>query len=32
MLAGLPTPLELSRMEARQVGEDVLVQAYVNEP
>jgi diaminohydroxyphosphoribosylaminopyrimidine deaminase/5-amino-6-(5-phosphoribosylamino)uracil reductase len=32
MLAGLPTPLELSRMEARHVGEDVLVQAYLNEP
>jgi diaminohydroxyphosphoribosylaminopyrimidine deaminase/5-amino-6-(5-phosphoribosylamino)uracil reductase len=32
MLEGLPRPLELSRMEARPIGEDVLVQAYVNEP
>ena len=32
MLAGLPRPLELSRMEARPVGEDVLIQAYVHEP
>ena len=32
MLAGLPRPLELSRMEARPVGEDVLIQAYVHKP
>ena len=32
MLEGLPHPLELSRMEARPIGEDVLLQAYVNEP
>jgi diaminohydroxyphosphoribosylaminopyrimidine deaminase/5-amino-6-(5-phosphoribosylamino)uracil reductase len=32
MLAGLPRPLELSRMEARPVGDDVLIQAYVHEP
>ena len=32
MLEGLPQPLELSRMEARPIGEDVLIQAYVNEP
>ena len=32
MLEGLPRPLELSRMEARRVGEDVLIQAYLNEP
>jgi diaminohydroxyphosphoribosylaminopyrimidine deaminase/5-amino-6-(5-phosphoribosylamino)uracil reductase len=32
MLAGLPRPLELSRMEARPVAEDVLIQAYVHEP
>jgi diaminohydroxyphosphoribosylaminopyrimidine deaminase / 5-amino-6-(5-phosphoribosylamino)uracil reductase len=32
MLAGLPRPLELSRMEARSIGDDVLIQAYVNEP
>ena len=32
MLEGLPRPLELSRMEARPIGEDVLIQAYVHEP
>ena len=32
MLEGMPRPLELSRMEARRVGEDVLIQAYLNEP
>jgi diaminohydroxyphosphoribosylaminopyrimidine deaminase / 5-amino-6-(5-phosphoribosylamino)uracil reductase len=32
MLEGLPRQLELSRMEARPIGEDVLMQAYVNEP
>ena len=32
MLEGLPRPLEVTRMEARQIGEDVLLQAYVNEP
>ena len=32
MLEGVPRPLELSRMEARRVGEDVLIQAYLNEP
>jgi diaminohydroxyphosphoribosylaminopyrimidine deaminase / 5-amino-6-(5-phosphoribosylamino)uracil reductase len=32
MLVGLPRPLELSRMEARPVGDDVLIQAYVHEP
>jgi diaminohydroxyphosphoribosylaminopyrimidine deaminase/5-amino-6-(5-phosphoribosylamino)uracil reductase len=32
MLEGLPRPLELSRMETRPIGEDVLVQAYLNEP
>jgi diaminohydroxyphosphoribosylaminopyrimidine deaminase/5-amino-6-(5-phosphoribosylamino)uracil reductase len=32
MLAGLPRPLALSRMEARPVGDDVLIQAYVHEP
>jgi diaminohydroxyphosphoribosylaminopyrimidine deaminase / 5-amino-6-(5-phosphoribosylamino)uracil reductase len=32
MLEGLPRPLELTRMEARPIGEDVLLQAYVNEP
>jgi diaminohydroxyphosphoribosylaminopyrimidine deaminase/5-amino-6-(5-phosphoribosylamino)uracil reductase len=32
MLAGLPAPVRLSRLEARSVGEDVLLQAYVHEP
>jgi diaminohydroxyphosphoribosylaminopyrimidine deaminase / 5-amino-6-(5-phosphoribosylamino)uracil reductase len=32
MLAGLPRPLELTRMEARPIGADVLLQAYLNEP
>lgn len=32
MLEGLPRPLELTRMEARPIGGDVLLQAYVHEP
>jgi diaminohydroxyphosphoribosylaminopyrimidine deaminase / 5-amino-6-(5-phosphoribosylamino)uracil reductase len=32
MVAGLPRPLDLLRMEARAIGEDVLIQAYLNEP
>jgi diaminohydroxyphosphoribosylaminopyrimidine deaminase/5-amino-6-(5-phosphoribosylamino)uracil reductase len=32
MLEGLPAGLELTRMEARPIGEDVLIQAYVHEP
>ena len=32
MLEGLPKPLELTRMEARPIGGDVLIQAYLNEP
>jgi diaminohydroxyphosphoribosylaminopyrimidine deaminase/5-amino-6-(5-phosphoribosylamino)uracil reductase len=32
MLASLPGPLELSRLEARAVGDDVLLQSYVHEP
>ena len=32
MLEGLPRPLELLRMEARPIGDDVLLQAYLNEP
>ena len=32
MLEGLPRPLELSRMEARPIGDDVLLQAYLDEP
>jgi diaminohydroxyphosphoribosylaminopyrimidine deaminase/5-amino-6-(5-phosphoribosylamino)uracil reductase len=32
MLAGLPSPQALRRLESRSVGEDVLLQAYVHEP
>jgi diaminohydroxyphosphoribosylaminopyrimidine deaminase/5-amino-6-(5-phosphoribosylamino)uracil reductase len=32
MLAGLPTPVPLTRLEARSVGRDVLLQAYAHEP
>jgi diaminohydroxyphosphoribosylaminopyrimidine deaminase / 5-amino-6-(5-phosphoribosylamino)uracil reductase len=32
MLEGLPRALELTRMEARPIGADVLLQAYVHEP
>jgi diaminohydroxyphosphoribosylaminopyrimidine deaminase/5-amino-6-(5-phosphoribosylamino)uracil reductase len=32
MVEGLPESLELARMEARPIGEDVLLQAYLNEP
>ena len=32
MLAGLPAPVRLSRLEARSIGEDVLLQGYVHEP
>ena len=32
MLAGLTEPLQLSRMTARPVGEDVLLTAYLHEP
>lgn len=32
MLAGLPGPVELTRLDARSVGDDVLLQAYVHEP
>ena len=32
MLAGLPEPRELSRLEARAIGDDVLLQAYLHEP
>jgi diaminohydroxyphosphoribosylaminopyrimidine deaminase/5-amino-6-(5-phosphoribosylamino)uracil reductase len=32
MLAGLPRKLELSRLEARSIGEDVLLQSYLHEP
>jgi diaminohydroxyphosphoribosylaminopyrimidine deaminase/5-amino-6-(5-phosphoribosylamino)uracil reductase len=32
MLEELRRPLELTRMDARPIGEDVLLQAYVNEP
>ena len=32
MLEGLPRPLALTRMEARPIGADVLLQAYLHEP
>ena len=32
LLAGLPRAVELSRLEARAIGPDVLLQAYVHEP
>ena len=32
MLAGLAGPIELTRLEARSVGDDFLIQAYVHEP
>ena len=32
MLAGLAGPLELTRLEARSVGDDAVIQAYVHEP
>jgi diaminohydroxyphosphoribosylaminopyrimidine deaminase/5-amino-6-(5-phosphoribosylamino)uracil reductase len=32
MVEGHPETLELARMEARPIGEDVLLQAYVHEP
>lgn len=32
LLAALPKPRRLSRFEARQVGEDVLLSGYVHEP
>jgi diaminohydroxyphosphoribosylaminopyrimidine deaminase/5-amino-6-(5-phosphoribosylamino)uracil reductase len=32
MLEGLPRPHGLTRMEARAIGADVLLQAYLNEP
>lgn len=32
VLAGLARPIELSRLEARSVGEDLVLQAYVHEP
>ena len=32
MLAGLAGPRELSRLESRAVGDDVLLQAYLREP
>jgi diaminohydroxyphosphoribosylaminopyrimidine deaminase/5-amino-6-(5-phosphoribosylamino)uracil reductase len=32
MVAGLPRPVELKRLAARSIGDDVLIQAYVHEP
>jgi len=32
ILEGLPRPLELTRMESKPIGEDVLLQAYLHPP
>lgn len=32
LVAGLPAPVELTRLDARTVGPDLLIQAYVHEP
>jgi diaminohydroxyphosphoribosylaminopyrimidine deaminase/5-amino-6-(5-phosphoribosylamino)uracil reductase len=32
VVAGLPRPVDLTRLEARSVGEDILLSAYVHEP
>ena len=32
MVAGLPGKVELTRLEARSIGEDVLLQGYLHEP
>ena len=32
LLSALPAPVELKRLSARTVGEDVLLTAYVHEP
>ena len=32
IVAGLPGKIELSRLEARSIGEDVLLQGYLHEP
>jgi diaminohydroxyphosphoribosylaminopyrimidine deaminase / 5-amino-6-(5-phosphoribosylamino)uracil reductase len=32
MLSGLPMPVDLTKLEAQPVGEDVLLAAYVHEP
>jgi diaminohydroxyphosphoribosylaminopyrimidine deaminase/5-amino-6-(5-phosphoribosylamino)uracil reductase len=32
MLAGLAGPVRLTRLEARSIGDDVLLQGYVHEP
>jgi len=32
MLAGLPAPVALTRMESRPIGDDVVIQGYVHEP
>ena len=32
MLAGLPGKIALTRLEARSIGDDVLLQGYVHEP
>jgi diaminohydroxyphosphoribosylaminopyrimidine deaminase/5-amino-6-(5-phosphoribosylamino)uracil reductase len=32
MLAGLPAPVALTRLESRPIGDDVVIQGYVHEP
>jgi hypothetical protein len=32
MLAGFAGPMRLTRLDARAVGDDLLVEAYVHEP
>ena len=32
MLAGLPAPIALTRLESRPIGDDVVIQGYVHEP
>jgi diaminohydroxyphosphoribosylaminopyrimidine deaminase / 5-amino-6-(5-phosphoribosylamino)uracil reductase len=32
MLAGLPAPIGLTRLESRPIGDDVVIQGYVHEP
>jgi diaminohydroxyphosphoribosylaminopyrimidine deaminase / 5-amino-6-(5-phosphoribosylamino)uracil reductase len=32
MLAGLPAPVALTRLESRAIGDDVVIQGYVHEP
>ncbi len=32
MLAGLPAPVALTRLESRPIGDDVVIQGYIHEP